>query len=148
MPAPPIIPPAGVSPISGEIGVPFDDPKLPPVIRAMLIDPITGERLSLTKDAPPVHAAILRQFRTRRASGAAVLNDGQDLQSVRKNDTHAQTSIRFEIERIFEPFVAAGYVRVDSIVPTGGESALWFGGAIVHYTDLTTGDKRSINAKK
>lgn len=139
----PFILPAGVSPVSSDPGTVLEPPGLPPVMRASNLDPTTGEVLSLTRDVAPIPAAIQRQFRTVRGSGAAVLNDGQSFNKIQKNDITATRQIQFEIQRIFAPFVIAKTARIDQIVPFGGEASQWFGGAVVHWTDLSTGAAHS-----
>jgi hypothetical protein len=140
----PVVPAGGVSPISGEPGVVLEPPGLPPVMRAMLLDPATGERLSLTREAHPIDAAILRQLRTVFGTGVAVIRDGNKLRKVQKNDTSAQTLIRVELERIFEPFVKAGQVSLDSLDVVAGEAQGYVASAFVSYTNLANGKERTL----
>jgi hypothetical protein len=140
----PVLLPAGVSPASGEAGAALEPPGLPPVMRASLIDPATGERLSLTREAHPVDAAILRQFRTVFSSGVAVSIDGNKMRKIRKNDRAASTLIRVEIERIMAPFVDGKTARIDRIDIEAGEANGYVGAATLSYTNLATGRRSQV----
>lgn len=106
--------PAGTTPASEWVGEVFYlSPEAPPIVFAPQTDPQTGEITHLFVAADPIPCALVRQFRTRLASGAAVTNDGRDyLQGLKADDT-APARVRSEVRRIFAPFVRRGDVKLE-----------------------------------
>lgn len=135
-----IIAPAGCTPASSwEPGPAYVPAPAPPIIFAPLLDPISGELLDLFTGRDPIPCAILEQFRIRRASGAAVMNDGRDYMPGAKNDNTMEARIRTEVARIFKPFVQAGQATLDRIDVTAGPKAGTIASVTVYFTDRTTG---------
>ncbi len=138
MPGSYVIPPAGVTAASFFTPTPFVDPAKPPALLADNIDPKTGEFRSIFTAPHYVDAAIVTQFRTRRGSGAAVQNDGQALDEVKKNDANAPDAIRHEINRVLKPFVVRGDIEIRKIDVEAGETFGIQGSALVEYLNLRT----------
>ena len=134
-----VIPPGGVSAASFWTAVPFVDPAHPLGVLADKLDPNTGELLSLIAGRDPVDAAIAYQFRLRRASGAAVLEDGQAFEAIRKNTDSAPAELRFEAERVMRPFVERGDAEIVGLIIEAGEDAGDMGAVFLEYRNLCSG---------
>jgi hypothetical protein len=134
-----VIPPAGVSAASFFTTTPFVDPARPPAILADDIDPKTGELRSLFTSVHPVDAAIQYQFRVKRGSGACVLEQGQAFDSIKKNTSSAPNDLRFEAQRILQPFVDRGDAEIVTLEVAGGEAEKDRGAVFVQYRNLRTG---------
>lgn len=133
-----IVPPAGITAASLWAPAVFVDPAFPAANAADRIDPTTGEYASVLGGRNAVDAALLTQLRTLRATGAAVLEQGQAFDKIKKNDAAAPASIKFEIDRIFRPFIAANLVKILSTTIEAGEDAEDVGAALIVYRNLQT----------
>ena len=131
------MPVGGVSPAI-PLGVAVSAPRARRGGLADDIDPSTGELRSLG-GADPIDAAVAFQLGLRRASGAAVTDDGHALADIAKNDGGAPARIRFELERVLRPLVERGDIAVDRIDVEAGEAAGDLGAAFVHYRNLRRG---------
>jgi len=107
--------PAGVLPLSAftELsGVPLGGP-IP--ILADLMDPTTGDYLSLTKGRSPVDGAIVEGFRVERGSGPAVQNVGHTLREVRHTDASSIAEIQSRVRDGVQHLERAGLARLQKV---------------------------------
>jgi hypothetical protein len=134
-----VLAPAGTTPASTWTGdALYVSPEAPPITFSPRVDPETGERLSLFVGMDPIPCALARQFRTRRASGVAVADEGRDYQLGAKNDDQAAARISGEVRRIFEPFVARGDVLIEAISTAAGPKTGTRATVAVLFVDRTT----------
>jgi hypothetical protein len=133
-----VIPPAGISAASFFTPTAFADPAQPLGVLADDLDG-AGDLRSVIRGADPVDAAIAYQFRLKRGTGAVVFDQGQDFESIQKNDSSTPNALRFEARRVLDPFVAAGVAEVISVDVLGGEDAGDLGAVSVRYRNLRTG---------
>lgn len=106
----PAIPPAGFSPASA-FNIDRQFQSLPPVpILADLIDPKTGEYLSLEDSASIADGMVVTLMRTERDSGAAVLGFGQRFKSLRHVTNDSPTLAESLAREALKPATDAGAV--------------------------------------
>lgn len=114
---PPYIPPAGLTPAGLFVPQTFDDPSQPPGILADAIDLQTGEYLSILKGVDPIDAQVLDAMKIKRASGAAVRNDGQRFADIEKVDDSTASLIDGEARRALSRLAENQDIRVVSVEP-------------------------------
>lgn len=114
MPAP-IIPAAGVTPLSYFLGTAAVAPGDIVAILADAIDPQTGEYLSIERGFDPTDAAMLTAFRTKRGTGSAVENVGQRFSDAKKIDQHLDTFMSEEVRIAAKDIVDAGDATITSV---------------------------------
>lgn len=117
-----VLQPAGITPASNWEPL-YVVASQQPVVLVPKLDPATGEQLSLTKSDDPTYQAIAAEFRTVMGSGSAVKNFGHKLNTLRKNDSAAPATIRFEVERILKPYLTKRLIRVDELKIVAGPEA-------------------------
>ena len=142
MPPPPLFPiqPAGITPASAWNPV-YYAAITQPVVLVPKLDPVTGEQLSLTQSDDPTFQAVAAEFRTIRRTGSAVPNFGHRLVDILKNDTSAETQIKFECERILKSYVDKRLIRVDELTIVAGPEAGNRATITLVFTVLKTGEK-------
>ena len=116
MPYPPnvvIIPPGG-TPAGAFVAAPVVGVGRPPPILADAVDPTTGEIRTLFAGFHPVDGAFLDQIGVRAGSGAAV-NGGQAFEAIKKNLDDTDKRLRFEAQRIAQPFVDRGQLEITDL---------------------------------
>lgn len=101
-----VIPPAGISPAGFFIAQNAADPGAPPGILADAIDPATGEYLSIRRGIDPIDAQVLHALRVRRASGASVMDDGQDFATIETLDDQAPALIEAKARLVLRRLIA------------------------------------------
>ena len=138
------IPPAGVSAASFWTATPFADPARPLGTLADKLNANTGELESLISGRDPTDAAIAYQFRLKRGTGAAVQDDGQAFDAIRKNTDSAPAELRFETERVMRPFVERGDAEIVSISIEAGEDAGDIGAVYLEYRNLRSGQTQRL----
>lgn len=137
-PPPYLIPPAGVSAASffGTVAIDFSHP---PALLADKIDPLTGELLSIVVGEDPIDSAVRFQVRVRRGSGAAVLEDGQAFDAIRKNDLRAADALRAELKLVLRELVDRGDIEILTVGVQAGEDQGDLGAVFFQYRNLRTG---------
>lgn len=136
---PPIVPPAGLTqaatfaPTQLVAGLP------PPVTLARLLDPTTGEQLSLFHGRPPVIALLIEQLRVVRGTGAAVQDSGNAFSTIRYNDAVAPANLEAEAHRILDPLVAAGFLELQDLEVEAGPQDGDLGAVFAVVRDLVSG---------
>jgi hypothetical protein len=107
-----LIPPAGLT--EAAMWEPEEVVRLPqPVVVVPKLDPTNGEQLSLTQSDDPTFQAIAAEFRTVLGTGSAVKTFGHKLNEIRKNDTSAPTTLKFEVDRILKYYLDKRLIIVD-----------------------------------
>jgi hypothetical protein len=142
---PPVIPPAGVTPLGFFVPQTFADPKGPPAILADAIDPHTREYLSISKGADPVDAQVVDALAIVRGSGAAVTADGQDFASIRKIDDSTVGLIEGEAKRALARLLAAGDIE---FVKLAGAADDDWSEVYVQYRNLRAHDRRRVRSAR
>lgn len=131
--------PGGVSPFSAI----FTNGAIPAnAARTWLADPIdpsTGDLVSITTGLHPVDGAICWAFQTRLHTGSALGEAGHLFDQTRKLGDRAERALRLEAERLFAPFVARGWVKLD---PTEITVELDTASIVCSYTNLLTRQRR------
>jgi hypothetical protein len=143
--ADPIITPCGLSPLSGpwDDGVTGEQAKRRTVL-AVAVDNISGEVLSLLQSCHPIDANIAMQFQAQLNAGVALDQTGHLLFTIKKADDQAQRRIEQEVRRCMEPFVKAGYARIESLLPkVEGDT----GSFDLKYKNLFTGGSPTITVQ-
>lgn len=85
----------------------------PPGLAADMIDPSTGELLSLTQGLHPVDAAIITALRTTRGTGTAVQSAGQRYRDVQRAGSGAADVLAQETRFALSALVEARQLRID-----------------------------------
>jgi hypothetical protein len=138
MPAPPIIPAAGVS--AAGLGAPtnFVDPANPSAVLGDNIDPATGELLSILSGIHPVDSHVITALRTERGSGVSVAQTGHRFRTVRKVDDAFAQRIQDECEIALAALIERGDIRLDklAVVEDGDTGHLYF-----EYTNLRASNR-------
>lgn len=130
------IPPAGVTPASAFALQQHAVSEPPPAILADLIDPATGEFLSLVDSATIADGLVVHLLRTQRGSGAAVLSYGQRFRELTHVTTESPELVESMVREALRPASDAGIVRFDQIeaeVDATDGSQLNAG---IEYTDM------------
>lgn len=89
--------------------------KTPPVIMADGIDDKTKDFVSFLYGADPVDEQVYLALNILRASGAAVMNDGQRFQDIRKISDDVVVLIEQEARTALKRLTDAGDITIDSI---------------------------------
>ncbi len=135
----PVIPSAGVSPLSFFVPLVYVEPGAPPAILADPIDPHTGEYLSIERGYDPTDAAVLTALTTIRGSGSAVLETGQRFRDATHVTRAAATFLRSEAELALRHLIEAQHIRLESIDVVQGDDFLELA---VRYINLARGELR------
>lgn len=109
------IPPAGVTPASAFALQQHAVSEPPPAILADMIDPATGEYLSIVDSATIADGLVVHLLRTQRGSGAAVLTTGQRFRELTHVTTESPVLVESMAREALQPAVDAGVVRFDQI---------------------------------
>lgn len=138
-PPPPFFPPAGMSAASF-----FDpmvvDPASPTAALADDIDAQTGDHRSLFTTPNPVHAAVQFAFTLKDGSGAATSGRGHRFDKIRKMQRETPREIENEVDRILEPFVAAGLAeKIKVTVQAPNPANRSQGDFVLDFRELLTG---------
>ena len=138
-------------PVAPLIGSPLSSwqPPAPPDVAVAAyvaedIDPATGEVMSLTSGIDPTDASLITQARTVRASGAAVLEDGHQLDEIENNDDDAPARVTFELKRLLAPFVARREIVVLQLDVEAGPQDGDTGAAQIVYRNVRTSAERPL----
>lgn len=134
-----VIAPAGISAAGTFAPAIFVDPARPP---ALLADNIAdGDFASLLTFVHPVDAAVKEQFRLQLGTGAAVLEDGNNLRSIRKIGPSTPNEVENEYRRILQTFVDRGDIRIEGITVEAGVADEDLVAGFVEYTNLRNGKR-------
>jgi len=142
-----VIAPAGVSPAGFFAPAVFVSPARPP---ALLADDIAlnhptladGDFASLLTFVHPVDAAVKTQFRLRLGTGAAVLEDGNKLATIKKVGSATPREVEDEYRRLLKSQVDRGDIAIETVVvetDVNGQSDTV--GGFVEYTNRVRGTK-------
>jgi len=113
----PYIPPAGLTPAGAFVAQTFDDPRRPPGILADAIDYRTGEYMSILKGMDPIDEQVLIALTRKRASGIAVMEDGQLFHEIEKVDDSTATRLAGEVQRACRRLVDNRDIRLKNVQP-------------------------------
>lgn len=139
-----VILPAGMHDLGFAEGVDFVSTSSPPAILADKIDATTGELESLITGQDPVDAAVIHIARTRRGSGAAVLDIGHRFHEITKNDERAPDLARSYVREMFLDMTRDGRIEIHDIDTTQFGTLSDGLGIFLAYTNLRTGEKRRV----
>lgn len=135
------VPPAGVSPLSF---LPEDTPAAgvgPAVIVADKLD-ASGEYASLTQSATIADGMVRTLLRTRRGSGAAVLDLGQRLREVTHVAGESAATLESLVREALRPAISAGVVRLISVTAAAEDADGTQLSAVAQYTDELASPRR------
>lgn len=130
------IPFAGISPASAFEIIGQAESEPPPAIVADMIDPATGDFLSVVDSATIADGLVVHLMRTQRGSGAAVLEFGQRFREIRHVTSDSPELAESMVREALQPAVDAGVVRFEQIegqVDPGDSTQINAG---FEYTDL------------
>jgi len=108
-------PPAGISPASAYDLAEIVERKAPPVILADMIDPVTGEFLSLTRSRPLADAFAIEALRVHRGSGASVRDTGNAFRRLRHVESNAPELIESMTAEAFADGERAGVLQLERV---------------------------------
>lgn len=131
----PSIPPAGYSPASAFTLVIHEPPTVPVPILADLIDPKTGEYLSLEDSATIADGLVVTLLRTRRDSGAAVQGVGQRFRELRNVDSDTPVLAESMAREALAPAVTAGIIELRTVAAATNDGDGTQVDASVEYRD-------------
>lgn len=130
------IPPAGVTPASAFALQQHAVSEPPPAILADMIDPATGEYLSIVDSATIADGLVVHLLRTQRGSGAAVLEFGQRYRELSHVTEESPELVESMTREALRPATDAGIVQFKSIeVEVDAEDRTQMNTGI-EYTDL------------
>ena len=132
----PSIPPAGYSPASAYDLVGHAEAQRPVAILADMIDPFTGDYLSLEDSATIADGLVVTLLRTERGSGAAVLDFGHRFREVRHVDGNAPVLAESLTREALQPGVDAGVLEFKQLVASANASDGTQLDTDVEYLDL------------
>lgn len=134
------IPPAGLAPAGFFVPQTFAAPSDPPAILADAVDPQTGEYLSISRGMDPVDQQVLIALTLKKGSGAAVADDGQEFEKIRKVDESSSRLIDAEARRALARLVQQRDIRVRSVLPNSDSD---WAEVVVNYENArAVGDRR------
>ena len=139
---PVVILPAGFHELGAASGTDFVTAESPPAILADDIDATTGELNSLVSSIEPEDSAVIQIMRTRRGSGAAVLDIGHRFHLIEKNDERAPDLAKAYAREAFADLVSGGLIEIHDI-DTSQFGEIGDGlGIFLSYIILRTGTRR------
>ncbi len=139
---PVIILPAGVHALGTAEGVQLVDPQHPPFVVAKDINATTGEVNSLLTSINPIDNAVIQIARTRRGSGAAVLDIGHRLHEIKKLNEQSPTLAEGYVREMYKDLTDAGHIEITNI-DTEQFGTMKDGlGIFLTYTLVATGETR------
>lgn len=109
------IPPAGVTPASAFSLTQQAVTEPPPAILADMIDPATGEFLSIVDSATIADGLVVHLLRTQRGTGAAVLRTGQRFRELTHVTKGSPEVVESMVREALRPATDAGVVAFRSI---------------------------------
>lgn len=109
---PVVIEPAGVSPAGLFVAQTFADPSLPPGILCPARDPKTKEYLSISRGMDPIDDQVITAMTVRRASGVAVLDDGNEFSTIESVTEAAPQLIDSVARRALARLVTNGDIAI------------------------------------
>lgn len=130
------IPPAGVTPASAFALEQHAISEPPPAILADMIDPATGEYLSIVDSATIADGLVVHLLRTQRGSGAAVIEFGHRFRELTHVTEESPELVESMAREALRPATDAGIVafrKVDAEVEPDDRTQLNTG---IDYTDL------------
>jgi hypothetical protein len=134
--------PSTVTPLGGAVTATLPIETYSPIC-ADLIDPATGDFASMTSGLDPVDAQVVIALNTVRGSGACVVEDGNDLASIRKIRDTVRREIESEVRVAFKRLLDAGDIRLESFafeVRKGDQ----YVGVTIEYTNLRARGRRAV----
>jgi len=139
---PTVILPAGLHELGAAAGTDFVTAESPPTLLADDIDATTGELNSLIEGIEPEDSAVIQIMRTKRGSGAAVLDIGHRFHLIEKNDDRAPDLAKAYAREAFADLVNGGFIELHDI-DTSQFGQIGDGlGIFLSYTILRTGTRR------
>ena len=137
-----VILPAGFHELGFAEGTSFVSPASPPAILADDIDATTGNPNSLIESIEPEDSAVIQIMRTRRGSGASVLDIGHRFHLIEKNDERAPTLAEAYVREALAELVRDGRIELHGI-ETEQFGQIGDGlGIFLSYSILRTGVRR------
>jgi hypothetical protein len=115
---PVVIPASGLSPAGLFVAQKFVDPSKPPGILADAIDPKTNDYASIAIGMDPIDSQVIVALSVKRASGAAVLEDGHTFAEIRKVDTTTPAAIEARTRLTLKRLVEQRDIQITALVPT------------------------------
>jgi hypothetical protein len=137
-----VILPAGLHELGFAEGTQFVSPASPPAILADDINASTGEVNSLLTSIEPEDSAVIQIMRTRRGSGASVLDIGHRFHLIDKNDERAPSLAEAYARGALADLLRDGRIDLHDI-DTSQFGELGDGlGIFLSYSILRTGARR------
>ena len=130
------IPPAGVTPASAFALQQHAVSEPPPAILADMIDPATGEYLSIVDSATIADGLVVHLLRTQRGTGAAVLQTGQRFRELTHVTTESPELVESMVREALRPASDAGIVAFEQIEAEAEDQDGSQLNAGIQYTDL------------
>jgi hypothetical protein len=132
----PSIPPAGYSPASAFDLVGHAEAPDPVAILADEIDPTTGDFASVDRSASIADGLVITLLRTKRGSGAAVLEFGQRFSELRHMTADAPILAESLAREALAPATDAGVVGFRELVATANDRDPTQLDTSIEYLDL------------
>ena len=120
----------------------FDDPRRPPGILADAIDYRTGEYMSILKGMDPIDEQVLIALTRKRASGIAVMEDGQLFHEIEKVDDSTATRLAGEVARACRRLVDNRDIRLKNVQPVVDQNND-YADVVVEFVNQRTRTNRS-----
>lgn len=134
--------PSTVGPIGSSVAVTSPVMTFSP-ITADFIDPATGDYASLTSGLHPIDAQVILAMSTVKGSGAAVMDEGCNLENIRKIRDTVKREIESEIRVALKRLVANGDIRLNTFA-FDVQASNHYVGVVVNYQNMRASGRRSV----
>ena len=139
---PVVIPPSGLSPAGLFVPETYPAQGRAPGILADAIDPATGDYASIRLGMHPIDQQVIAALSIVRRSGAAVHDDGHELNEIKVVDDAVNQRIDSAVRRALKRLADAKDIRIDSLQPVTSQDSS-AGYALVRYVNLRASGDRS-----
>jgi len=112
-------------------------------ITADYIDPATGDYVSMTSGLDPIDAQVVIALNTVRGSGAAVKDEGNNLESVRKIGETVQREIESEVRVALKRLIENGDIKLGTFT-FDIQPSNHYVNATVNYQNLRARSNRAV----
>jgi hypothetical protein len=134
--------PSTVNPIGTSVAVTLPVITFSP-ITADYIDPATGDYASMTSGLNPIDAQVILAMSTVRGSGAAVMEEGCNLENIRKIRDTVKREIESEVRVALKRLIDNGDIRLGTFTfDVQGNNQ--YVGMVVNYQNLRASGRRSV----
>ena len=135
--------PSTIGPIGSSVAVTFPVKTESP-ITADYIDPMTGDYASMIYGLDPIDAQVIRLMNTVRGSGAVVMEEGCNLENIRKIRETVRREIESEVRVALKQLLKNRDIRLGAF-SFDVQPSNQYVGVVVNYQNLRANGWRSVS---